>query len=54
MPFEITPFMLYLTRETSGTPSEAPAGAVSPAPASQAAPNATQPGASFVLVPVKP
>jgi hypothetical protein len=54
MPFEITPFMLYLTRETSSTPSETPAGTVSPAPASQAAPNATQPGASFVLVPVKP
>jgi hypothetical protein len=54
MPFEITPFMLYLTRETSGTPSEAPAGAVSPAPASQAAPNVTQPGGSFVLVPAKP
>jgi hypothetical protein len=54
MPFEITPFMLYLTRETSGTPSETPAGTVSPAPATQAVPNATQPGASFVLVPVKP
>jgi hypothetical protein len=53
MPFEITPFVLYLTRQTSGTPSETPAGAVSPAPASQAVPNAAQPG-SFVLVPAKP
>jgi hypothetical protein len=48
MPFEVTPFMLYLTRETSGTSSDTP-GAV--APASHGDTSAPQ-GDHFVLVPV--
>jgi hypothetical protein len=50
MPFEVTPFMLYLTRKTANTSSQSP-GTVSPAP--QADATAQQP-AHFVLIPTKP
>jgi hypothetical protein len=50
MPFEITPFMLYLTRETSGTSSDTP-GPASPAPQADAT---GAPQGHFVLVPTKP
>jgi hypothetical protein len=47
MPFEITPFMLYLTRETSGSSSDTPAAA-SPVPQADAT---AAPQGHFVLVP---
>ena len=49
MPFEVTPFMLYLTRETTAT-SEAPGAFPAATPADA---TAAQPG-HFVLIPTKP
>jgi hypothetical protein len=48
MPFEVTPFMLYLTREAPGT-SQGPSSAY---PTANAGPAAAAPS-QFVLIPTK-